>query len=145
MELRGHGLHVRLPDGWNGRIYERDGEATLHAANFVLPPDDADYATEALSTMGDHGILLVVTEFSPQSAGKGLFAHHQPARVHRADFDPQAMQRTIPGRAGVQRFFSAAGRAFCLFSVIATGTGSRHRVHHLNRVIETLSISTRTA
>lgn len=145
MRLQGHGLRIDLPGGWEGVIYRRGGEATLHAASFVLPANDADYAAKALSHMGDRGILLVVTEFDPELAGRGLYRHSQPASVARTDFSPTTMQKMIAGRTGVQRFFTTSGRAFCLFAVIADGTGMRRRVGRLNDAIATLHIVPRAA
>lgn len=145
MRLHGHGLRVDLPHGWEGLIYRRRGEATLHAANFALPPNDGDFATKALSHMDDRGVLLVVTEFDPSLAGRGLYDNPRPEEVSVEDFDPATMQKMIRRRAGVQRFFTARHRAFCLYSVVATGTGMRGRVAHLNRVIGTLHISRREA
>jgi hypothetical protein len=143
VRLDGHGIHIVLPRRWEGHIYARGGEATLHAANFPLPHHDADYATKALSRMGDHGALLVVTEFDPASAGRGLFAHRRPRRLHRADFSPRAMQRMVENRVGIQRFFTDSGRAFCLYAVIAAGRGSRHRVGQVNEAIDSLRIVAR--
>ena len=51
--LRGHGISVDLPDGWEGSIHWRDalpGETThpvLHAASFPLPPPPASAAALA--------------------------------------------------------------------------------------------------
>jgi hypothetical protein len=44
------------------------------------------------------------------------------------------LQRTIAGQSGVQRFFTEAGRAFCLYVVVGAHV-NRHRavvaVNHL--------------
>lgn len=140
MNLHAHGIHIHLPHRWEGKIYSRDNVATLHGANFPLPHDDGDYATHALSQMPDSGAMLVITEFDPGSASKGLFAHHQPTALAADEFSSRAMQRTIPGRAGVQRFFTARGRAFCLYCVIATGKHARRRLEQVNEALKTLEI-----
>ncbi|MEA2477902.1 MAG: hypothetical protein QOF16_1836 [Actinomycetota bacterium] len=92
--------------------------------------------------MPDGGALLVVTEFDHKSASKGLFDAGQPKALEEREFSSRAMQRTIAGRAGVQRFFSASGRAFCLYCVIATGTGARRNLQHINDALTTLHIHT---
>lgn len=139
MRLHAHGIHIELPRGWEGKIYERDGVATLHGANFALPHNDGDYATKALSAMPDRGALLVITEFDGRSASKGLFGHDQPRKLHLTEFSPRAMQRTIEGRTGVQKFFSAKGRAFCLYCVLAT-KGARHNLETVNDALQSLQI-----
>ncbi|MFN2594305.1 MAG: hypothetical protein ABR579_05390 [Actinomycetota bacterium] len=140
MKLHAHGINIELPHRWEGKIYQRDGVATLHSANFPLPAGDGDYATSALSSMPDRGALLVVTEFDDASASKGLFSHHQPEKLAADDFSPRAMQRTIPGRTGVQRFFTAKGRAFCLYCVLATGKGHHKNLQDVNEALKTLHI-----
>ncbi|MDQ3877256.1 MAG: hypothetical protein M3290_02735 [Actinomycetota bacterium] len=143
MKLHAHGIRIELPRRWEGKIYERDGVATLHGANFPLPHGDGDYATNALSTMPAHGALLVVTEFDQRSASKGLFDHQQPRKVQGRDFSPRSMQRTVAGRTGVQRFFTTHGRALCLYCVLSTQKDSHLNLQHLNDALQTLHIEPR--
>jgi hypothetical protein len=69
--------------------------------------------------MGAGGVFLALTEFGADLAGRGLFDQPgPPRRLRAADLSPAALQRTIAGRAGVQRFFTISGRAFCLYLVV---------------------------
>src|SRR5204862_120951 len=73
-----HGMSIELPDGWEGKIYRRQGgDPTLHAANYALPGWDGDFGSVATEHMPVNGSFLVITEYRPGQgleAGKGLFA-----------------------------------------------------------------------
>jgi hypothetical protein len=120
MRLEGYGIQVDVPDGWEGRIFRHEGgEPTLHVANFALPFEDGDFGAASVASMGAGGVFLALTEFGADLAGRGLFDQPgPPRRLRAADLSPAALQRTIAGRAGVQRFFTISGRAFCLYLVV---------------------------
>jgi hypothetical protein len=122
LKISAHGIQADLPAGWDGRISRRrGGQAVLQAATFRLPVDDGDFATTATSTMPADGVVVVLVEYDRALAGSGLFAAPGPPRVlTAADFSPSTMLRRIPGQAGVQRFFSNGGRAFCMYAVIGS-------------------------
>jgi hypothetical protein len=68
-------------------------------------------------------------EFGPESLGQPLFANEGlPQELDPEEFDPNALQRAIPGQAGVQRFFTAEGRPFCLYVVLGAFTNRRRLV-----------------
>ena len=142
MILNGHGIRVDLPEGWEGRIFRRpEGDPTLHAANFALPPDDGDFGTGATSAMADDGVFIALTEYDPALAGQGLFARRgAPASLRARDPHPRGLLRTRPGQSGVQRFFSQAGRAFCLYVVVGTRPTPSTLVAQANRVLKSLQI-----
>src|SRR5207244_10839136 len=89
------GLSITLPDGWDGRIYQRraatiETQATthpvLHAANFALPMERGDFGSGAVERMGpDHGLVV-------------LLAHHR-ATASTALFRQQglALPLATPG------------------------------------------------
>ena len=145
MILTGHGIRVDLPDGWEGRIYRRpEGDPTLHAANFALPPDDGDFGTGATSAMADDGVFIALTEYDPALAGRGLFSRSgAPASLRARDPNPKGLLRTRPGQSGVQRFFSASGRAFCLYVVVGNRPTPGTLVAQANRVLNSLHIEHR--
>lgn len=140
--LSGHGLHVEVPSGWDGRIFRRQpspapagiGTATataaaatgeehpvLNVANFAMPAEMGDYGGGATEAMRAGHVLINLVEFGPESVGAPLFPPVTAVPSPRAaDYDPMAMQRTIAGQSGTQRFFTLAGRAFCLYVVLGS-------------------------
>jgi hypothetical protein len=48
-----------------------------------------------------------------------------PLPLELAHFHPRTLQVGRQGQAGVQRFFTAAGRPFCLYAVVRPRTGGR--------------------
>lgn len=124
MRLDGYGIQVDVPEGWEGRIFRHEGgEPSLHVANFALPVEDGDFGATSIASMRAGGVFLALTEFGIELAGRGLFDQPgPPRRLRAADLSPAALQRTIPGLAGVQRFFTASGRAFCLYLVVGAAS-----------------------
>jgi hypothetical protein len=146
-KLSRSGLEVDLPDGWDGRIYQRQAEAgvttrrAMHVANFALPPNMGDYATAAVEAMQSADMLVTLIEFDPASAGTGLFRNDGLPDALGADaFSPTAMPRAIPGRTGAQYFFSSGGRAFCLYVVLGSHTGRAALLPLVNAVVGTIKI-----
>ena len=93
--------------------------AVLHAASFPLPNDRGDFGSGAVERMRPHDVLVALVEMGPESVGTALFAAAGPPRqLSSQDFDPSSLLRAIPGQVGTQRFFSARGRAFCLYVVL---------------------------
>jgi hypothetical protein len=120
--LDAHGVSLALPAGWDGRIGRRPGGyAVAHAASFPLPAEDGDFATAAAARLPAGGVVVVLVEYEPALAGIGLFAPvGPPARLAARDFSAATLLRRLPGQAGLQRFFSHAGRAFCLYVVVGS-------------------------
>jgi len=145
VRIAAHGLDVDLPPGWDGRIYRRhEGHPILHAGSFPLPKDDGDFGVRAVAAMGPSDVFLALLEYEAELADAGLFASHGiPFPLRAADVDPRALQRLQTGRAGVQRFFSAGRRAFCLYVVVGTGRGAAGPVDMANEVLRTLAIQER--
>lgn len=141
------GLQIDLPDGWDGRIYQRVAEAgvttrrAMHAASFALPTDMGDYATAAVEQMQPTDMLVTLIEFDPASAGSGLFANDgMPTALGADAFSPSAMPRAIPGKTAAQFFFSTGGRAFCLYVVLGSHTGRAALLPLANAVVGTIKI-----
>ena len=57
-------------------------------------------------------------EFGPESAGTPLFAASRPPFLRASDFSRDMLQQRVEGHGGTQRFFTEAGRAFCLYVVV---------------------------
>lgn len=162
MLIEGEGVGIELPEGWDGRmrrraagsraappdglrIAPRNGLVTVHAANFPLPASDGDYGTSATSAMPAQGVFSALVEFRPGGGlkpGKGLYsAEGVPSRLAPEDFSPDTMLRALPGQAGVQRFFTAAGRPFCLYAVIGSRRHAALLVPQLNGLIGAVRIA----
>ncbi len=126
--LRALGFSVVVPAGWDVRIVGAtsgpDGTIdypVLHAANFPLPAGREDFGGEFLAAMTTRQVFVALLGYGSDAAGRGLFAPAGvPAPVRSDSFDPFQMQRPFPGLAGLQRFFSAENRAFCLYAVIGS-------------------------
>jgi hypothetical protein len=153
--LEGESIEVELPTGWEGRIASRNGgsaprgsaemsggtSARVHAANFALPPDVADFGGGAVELMSNRDLLVILFEYDTASAGTPLFAANGIPRVGVDDFDPYALQQVLPGQSGVQRFFTAAGRAFCLYVVLGSHIRRFRTVPVVNDVLAATKIS----
>jgi hypothetical protein len=145
VRTEGFGLAVDAPPGWEARIFRLpDGLPTLHVANLPLPSADGDFGGTALASMGDGGAFLALTEYGPALAGRGLFASPRlAAPLSSSDLDPRALQRIRSGQRGAQRFFTVAGRPFCLYVVVAaSGPSLAPLVREVNAVIGTIEIGT---
>jgi hypothetical protein len=133
---------VDLPSGWDGVIYQRTGgDPTLHAGNFPLPPNDADFGSLAIAAMPASGVFLVLTQYALDSAGLGLFAHQGlPAPVPKSALRKRAFTRLQPGRLGGQAYCTVSGRPFCLYVVVGTQPDPGSLLREANDVLSTVRI-----
>ncbi len=155
MRLAAHGLAVDLPRGWDGRIYRRrEADPTLHAASFELPAEDGDFGSGATGRMPPGGLFFALKEYRPGprlTPSAGLFAPDSiPLPLDPAGFHPRALQVGRAGQAGLQRFFTSAGRPFCLYAVIAqpaarsaAAAHARRQAADLNRILSSLTVRNR--
>ncbi len=119
------GMATTPPPGWDVTIYRRaaaGGQQThpiLHAATVALPSGRGDYGSGLVEVLGPDDVFVALLDFGPAAASTALFRGLRglPALTPNA-YRPRQLQRTILGQAGVQRFFTSAGRGFCLYSVI---------------------------
>ena len=89
--------------------------------------------------------FLALTEFRPGSGlepGAGLFAPRAlPRPLDPAAFSARRLQHPRPGQAGSQHFFTVAGRALCLYIVVAgSRLERRDQLLRLDRVLRSLTI-----
>jgi hypothetical protein len=145
--LAAYGLNVELPGGWEGRVRRSTPEpgavtyAVLHAASFGLPVERGDYGGGAVELMGPEDVFVCLFEHDPAAAGAALFARQgTPTQLPPDAFSPVALQRVLPGQCGVQRFFSASGRAFCLYVVLGSYGRRAVLAPQAESVARTLSI-----
>jgi hypothetical protein len=156
-KLDAYGLTAVPPAGWDGEIYRHAPEVSefavpmvepatptpiLHLANFALPDGRGDYGGGAVELMGRGGIFISLLEHEHSEAGNALFAGKGiPWPLRADDFDPNQMQRPLPGQAGCQRFFTHAGRPFCLYVAIGSYVARALLVRDVNAVLATVELT----
>jgi hypothetical protein len=146
--LRGAGISVTLPGGWEGHIdtggTQDDGaerRAVVHFGNFPLPAKRGDYGSGAVDEMKPGDVLVVMLEFGPEAVGTPLFSGQgMPRRLAASNFGRETVHRPLPGHGGMQRFYVEKGRAFCLYVVVASHLDRADLIPDLNRVLETVEI-----
>lgn len=145
--LAGEGIEANLPNGWEGMIGSpgelADGaqrHVVAHFASFPLPAQRGDYGGGAVELMGPQDALVVLFEFGPEAAGSTLFANEGVPTIHAADFDRTVLQRSISGQSGVQRFFTASARAFCLYVVVGRHVDRSEVLPEVSALIGSLRI-----
>jgi len=83
-----------LPNGWNGRSYIGGDHniPVVQVANFLIPPDDDDYNSQAQAEIGTSGIVLSLLDFgSPQSwmtSDQGWTPSSIPLSIDASGFGP---------------------------------------------------------
>lgn len=166
MRMDALGVGIDLPVGWEGEIYQRGGAAlqgfgsgwvrdgdeirslaggetsrsVTHLANFPLPPQRGDYGSGAVELMRTGDLLVILFEFEPSSRDSALFASHGVPTVQAADFAHNQLQRTLPGQSGVQYFFQASGRTFCLYVVLGDHRTAEAAADEVNALLSGLSL-----
>ncbi len=165
MKLTAHGITTELPAGWEGRITRRRQatplvgatrsapgaigsadevpEPIVHLANFALPEDRGDFGSGAVDRMGAGDVFLTLFEYGPESVGQALFSHQGIPTLRARMFAPTALQKTIAGQAGCQRFFSVNGRAFCVYVVLGRHQEAATLVPKANGVLRATTIDPR--
>ena len=145
--LSDRGISVDIPSGWDAEMYQRpaeEGETTngiVHIANFALPTGRGDYGGGATQLMGSGAVLIVLFEFDPELAGTHQFSNDGVPRALGPDqFDPNTLQRPLPGQGGCQIFCHEAGRAFCLYVVLGGYSRRTFLLRSVNAVLGTLRI-----
>ena len=153
--LRGYGLNVRLPQRWEGRVYQRPAPSgaaaavgeqvhpVLHLANFALPPDRGDYGTGAVETMGAGDIFIALLEFGSDCLGTALFAPVGRPHPRPEQFDPNALQRRVAGQAGFQAFFTETNRPLGLYVVLGSYRAARTLCAEANRLLDGVEVERR--
>jgi hypothetical protein len=169
MDLSGYGITTTLPDGWEGRIMKRadpvPGQSAspspaflsaataagspsadqtfpvMHLANFAIPDDRGDFGSGAVELMGPSNLFITLFEYGPEQIGQALFSTQGlPRQLSAHDFSPSALQRTITGQSGCQRFFTEAGRPFCLFVALGSHDNRAALVTQANTALATIVV-----
>lgn len=149
MRLRGHGMAVEVPSGWEARIARRTPEAgapgavqrpVLHLATVPLPEDRGDFGGGVTGQLGPDDVFVSLFEYGPEAASTPLFATRRRPAPTAADFSPSGLQRSIPGQSGNQWFFQESGRAFCLYVVLGSHARRAALVSTVRSMIDTLEL-----
>jgi hypothetical protein len=123
MRTSAHGLSIEVPRGWEARIVRRpDSAPFLHLASFALHADAGQFGAAITGRMGPDSAFAALVEYlvDPDvTPGAGLFGSRWKPRVGLHEFRHNQLQVMRPGHLGVQRFFTEAGRPYCLYAVIA--------------------------
>lgn len=123
MRTSGHGLSIEVPRGWEARIARRRHSAPfLHVASFALHADTGQFGAAVTSRMKPDSAFAALVEYVTDpdvTPGAGLFAGRFKPRLGLHEFRHAQLQVMRPGHLGVQRFFTEAGRPYCLYAVIA--------------------------
>jgi hypothetical protein len=142
VRLQAHGIALDLPSGWDGRIWVRSGGGpVVHAANVALPPADGDFATRATAALPAGGVVVVLVDYGAADAGTPLFAAPAPGRVDPAELSPAALLHRRAGQRGLQRFFTASGRAMCLYVVVGSAAHAADLSAGVSEVLGTLRVA----
>jgi hypothetical protein len=150
VRLSAHGIHLELPHSWSGRLFSRHGHAaTLHAGNFPLVLSDGEFGDRSTAAMHPGAAFLALTEYRPGAGlkpGAGLFASRRiPRPLDPTRFAKTGLAHPRRGQAGMQHFFTAEDRPFCLYVVLAgPRSGRRHQLAVVDHVLHSLRIEPRT-
>lgn len=147
MTVSGQGIAASSVRGWDIRIFRRPPDppetthAVLHAATFALPASVGDYGDGAVQRMRPDDVFVALCEFHPSSAGSALFASSGlPSPLRPQDFSRTSLQHAVGGQAGVQRFFTASARAWCLYVVIGSFDDRVRLTTRANELISGLEV-----
>ena len=158
MELRAHGLVAAMPTGWEGAITQERGPDGLalaeaggvlrpvaHLATFALPGDRGDFGSGAVDLMHTDDVFVALLEYGPDAVDTALFARRgMPRRLDPRRFSSASLQRGLPGQAGLQEFFTEAGRAFCLYVVIGDANDAHLQARKIEQVLAGIRIEARS-
>jgi hypothetical protein len=156
MKLAAHGIETDLPPGWEGRIGLRTQPTELtraigdpdevahpivHLANFALPQQRGDFGSGAVDLMDERHVLVVLFEYGPECANTALFARKgMPTQLTPSMFSSSALQRTLPGQAGCQLWFTEGNRAFCCYTVLGRQSAATRVLPQANATLSATRI-----
>ncbi len=144
MRVAAFGISTVAPAGWDARLFRHGegGEPTLHLASFPLPPTDGEFGTTATGRMPADALFLTITEYAVgETPGRGLFEGQPPRSLPLREFGERTLLLARPGQRGLQRFFSAAGRDFCLYAVLSDGPRNGDLLAAVGTSLRTLSFA----
>jgi hypothetical protein len=148
--LDAHGVRVELPRGWSGRLFRgHDRIVGLHAGDYSLPlADGSTFGDASTGRMPADAAFVALAEYHPGNGltpGAGLFAAKGlKLPLDPTEFSEHKLAHPRRGQVGTQHFFTAAGRPFCVYVVLAGGRAPRRRkLTAVNQVLMSLAIEPR--
>jgi hypothetical protein len=146
-QIAAHGLSVRLPLGWEGRILRRAqrhpaerNRAVVHCSTFPLPEQRDDFGGGVTQLMRSSDVFVVLFEHGPESLGTPLFRSQGVPRLEASTFDARRLQRPMPGQLGCQLFFTANNRPFCLYVVAGSRASLPGIIRSVNAMLDELVV-----
>jgi hypothetical protein len=112
----------------------------LHVSTRPVPDGVGDFGSGAVEVMGPEDVFVALVEYGSDLAGTGLFERQGVPRLAPSQFATNRMPREIPGRSASQHFFSAGGRAFCLYTVLGSHGRRMGTVPRAAKVAASLAI-----
>lgn len=131
------GIAAAVPNGWHVAIRRRplDGAVAqgrgpvaaaagerprpvLHASTRAIPPGCGDFGGGAVELLSTEDIFVALIEYGADVADQGLFARQGLPRLAPSQFAQNRLPRFLPPRSASQQWFSAGGRAFCLYTIV---------------------------
>jgi hypothetical protein len=140
--VSGSGLHLRIPEGWDGALLDPAGEGfgpAMMASNFVLPSVDHRDVYGPLSSLKGGQVILLVQEVTVEGLAPGAY----PPLAGNVSVDPDDVRRFGPFPASVHSYardeFSISGRQFNFLAGFGDAP-SPSLMEDLNRVLATLEV-----
>lgn len=137
------GLDIAVPHGWNIAAQRRDTaerHLLVHAATVPLPRERGDYGSGVISTLGPDDVFVSLVDHGREGVGTALFASRGLPAPKPSEFEPNAMQRVHLGMSGGQWFFTAGGRAWCLYAVLGSHARRQHGAVKVNTLLKGVRI-----
>ena len=154
-QIADQGVSIDVPAGWDAEFIRRvpdlaplgtstpeETYTVVHIANWPMPTERGDFGSGAVEIMRGRDVLVVLAEYGPENVGTALFRHEGvPWPLNPADFDPNRLQRPLPGQGGIQHFFVESGRAFCLYVVLGNLADADQLVTSVNALLASVTIA----
>ncbi len=147
--IRLSGLAVAVPSGWEARISRKPSDekvensyAVVHAATIPLPMNRGDYGSNVVERLAATDVFVSLIEFGPEAANTALFPTTErfPGSIPASQFHPSQLQRTLPGQAGKQVFFTYSGRPFCLYAVLGSFAIRNQLVSRVDEILGAFTV-----
>ncbi len=146
------GLTVTVPQAWEARISRSTTAAetgqtwpVAHVATIPLPAQRGDYGSNVVERLGPEDIFVSLVEFGPEAVDTALFPRVDvmPDGIEPNEFQPNQLQRILPGQAGKQVFFTYQDRAFCLYVVFGSFARRTGLSQRLSELLQQMTIAPR--
>jgi hypothetical protein len=142
--IRGQGLSIGIPVGWDGRIYESDtGLKVVQAASVRLVDDHDDTGSQTIQAMGSDGIIVSVwywTDWPPPGRGGARDSIALPLQISRSDFGDFGCYADRPAPATAMRGGTVDGHLIQTVVFFGTESPSDDAIAQANSVLASLTI-----